>query len=107
MHTATGSTRHGTALARGLACCAMVTLAACASTERRANDAHQEFKREVRPAAEWVDEKTNTAVGEGKKAVRKTADAIAGEDSGSKSQPRQQPSQPDAESSKRSEPEPK
>jgi hypothetical protein len=41
-----------------------------------ADRAHQDFKREVKPAAEWVDEKTKEAVGEGKKAVRKTADAI-------------------------------
>ncbi|MFI4925688.1 MAG: hypothetical protein ACHQJ7_11185 [Vicinamibacteria bacterium] len=47
--------------------------------DRAGNDidnAHRDFKREVKPAATWVDEKTKKAAGEGKKAARKTADAI-------------------------------
>jgi hypothetical protein len=40
-----------------------------------ADRAHQGFKREVKPAAEWVDEKTKEAVAEGKMAARKTANA--------------------------------
>jgi|KBSSwiStaDraftv2_1062776.scaffolds.fasta_scaffold5770153_2 hypothetical protein len=53
---------------------------ACTKTERRVNDAHQEFKRGVKPAANWIDEKSNKAADEGKKAVNKTADAIDGDD---------------------------
>jgi hypothetical protein len=41
-----------------------------------ADRAHQDFKREVKPAAEWVDEKTKETASEGKKAVRKTAEAV-------------------------------
>jgi len=43
---------------------------------RKIDTAHQNFKREVRPAAQVVDEKTKEAVGEGKKAVEKTIDAV-------------------------------
>jgi hypothetical protein len=43
---------------------------------RKLDTAHQKFKRKVRPAAQVVDEKTKKAVGEGKKAVEKSADAV-------------------------------
>ena len=43
---------------------------------KKIDRAHRNFQRAVDPAADWVDEKTKKAAGEGKKAVRKTADAI-------------------------------
>jgi hypothetical protein len=43
---------------------------------RRVDAAHKDFKEEVKPAAQWVDEKTKEAVGEGKKAVKKSAEAV-------------------------------
>ena len=62
-----------------LAAAALAAAPGCTKTERRVNDAHQEFKRGVKPAADWVDEKSNKAADEGKKAVSKTADAIDGD----------------------------
>ena len=58
---------------------ALAAASGCTKTERRVNDAHQEFKRDVKPAADWVDEKSNKAADEGKKAVSKTADAVDGD----------------------------
>jgi hypothetical protein len=43
---------------------------------RKLDTAHRNFKRKVKPAAQVVDEKTKKAVGEGKKAVRKSVDAV-------------------------------
>jgi len=43
---------------------------------RKVDRAHRNFQREVKPAADFVDEKTKKAVGEGKKAVKKSADAV-------------------------------
>jgi hypothetical protein len=43
---------------------------------RKIDKAHQNFKREVKPAAQVVDEKTKKVVGEVKKAVKKGADAV-------------------------------
>ena len=44
------------------------------------DEAHQDFKREVDPAADVVDEKTKAVINEGKRAVRKTGDALDGDD---------------------------
>jgi hypothetical protein len=43
---------------------------------RKIDNAHRNFKREVKPAAQVVDEKTKKVVGEAKKAVKKGADAV-------------------------------
>jgi len=44
------------------------------------DEAHQNFKREVDPAADVVDDKTKAVVNEGKRAVKKTVNAIDGDD---------------------------
>jgi hypothetical protein len=44
------------------------------------DDAHQNFKREMDPAGDVVDEKTKAVIHEGKRAVKKTGDAISGDD---------------------------
>ena len=60
--------------------------------ERGANRVHEDFKREVKSAAEVVDEKANAAVGEGRKAVHKVVDAVDGNDSNATPQkPEQKP----------------
>ena len=45
--------------------------------------AHQDFKHDVKPAADVVDEKTRAVIKEGKKAVKKTGEALedVGDDS--------------------------
>ena len=45
---------------------------------RNIDDAHRQFKQDVKPTARVVDEKANEAVGEGKKAVNKVVDAMDG-----------------------------
>lgn len=47
------------------------------------DEAHQQFKQEVKPAAEAVDDKANAVVNEGRKAVHKVVDAIDGTDTSS------------------------
>ena len=42
------------------------------------DEAHREFKRDVKSTAEVVDEKANAAVSEGRKAVDKVVDAVDG-----------------------------
>jgi hypothetical protein len=44
------------------------------------DDAHQNFKREMDPAGDVVDEKTKAVIHEGKRAVKKTGDAISDDD---------------------------
>jgi len=57
------------------------------TAERRANEAHQDFKQEIKPAADFVDEKTNKAADEGRKAAGKVGDAVSGEDDDGEPEP--------------------
>jgi hypothetical protein len=57
------------------------------TAERNANEAQQNFQREIKPAADFVDEKTNTAVDEGKKAAGKVGDAVSGDDEDDEPEP--------------------
>ena len=54
------------------------------------DEAHARLKREVRPAAEVVDEKPNAAVNEGRKAVNKIVGAVDGSTTDS-AQPKAEP----------------
>lgn len=55
-------------------------LAACGA-KQKADEAHKNFKKEIKPAAEFVDDKTHEAVDEGKKGAKKVGDALSGDDS--------------------------
>jgi len=50
------------------------------TAEKNVNEAQQDFQREIKPAADFVDEKTNKAVDEGRKAAGKVGDAVSGDD---------------------------
>jgi len=50
------------------------------TAERNVNEAQQDFQKEIKPAADFVDEKTNKAVDEGRKAAGKVGDAVSDDD---------------------------
>ena len=61
-------------------CCALaLCLWACAGTKKKVDDAHEDFKRDVRPAAKVVDEKTREVVDEGNKDAKKVAYTLSGD----------------------------
>jgi hypothetical protein len=57
------------------------------TAERNVNEAQQDFQEEIKPAAEFVDEKANKAAEEGRKAAGKVGDAISGEDDDEEPEP--------------------
>jgi hypothetical protein len=48
-------------------------------TERKANEAQQNFQEEFKEERAFVDEKANKAAEEGRKAARKVGDAVSGD----------------------------
>lgn len=57
------------------------------TAERNANQAQQDFQEEFKEEREFVDEKTNEAVGEGRKAAGKVGDAVSGDDEDEEPEP--------------------
>jgi hypothetical protein len=47
---------------------------------RNIDEAHEQFKQDIKPVAKRVDETTNAVVDEGKKAAHKVANAVDGSD---------------------------
>jgi len=55
-------------------------MAACShDTKRNVDQAHEQFKQDVKPIAKRVDDTTNDVVNEGKKAAHKVANAVDGD----------------------------
>jgi hypothetical protein len=50
------------------------------TAEKNVNEAQRDFQEEFKEEREFVDEKTNKAVGEGRKAAGKVGDAVSGDD---------------------------
>ena len=57
------------------------------TAERNLNEAQQDFQREIKPAADFVDDKARKAAEEGRKAAAKVADAVSGEDEDAEPEP--------------------
>jgi len=51
------------------------------TAEKNIDEAHRDFQAQIKPAADFVDEKANKAVAEGRKAAGKVSDAVSGKDS--------------------------
>ena len=57
------------------------------TAERNVNEAQQDFQQEIKPAADFVDEKANKAADEGRKAAGKVGDAVSGDDEDQEPEP--------------------